>query len=237
MFLFVDSADAAEPPVLEILNAKQAENFGIEVEGMLAAARGLGAALPVGPAAVRQLRLAARRVHRLRDDARVPDLGGVGAVSVPVDYSGKRLQNAPEYKASGTAEWTFDLGRFGYLIPRYDINWSDDVFFDPNEGRGSVDPDRAVPRCPNTRSGRRRYFLHNVRLAYRTPTGNVEFAGWVRNVEDEVYKNFAFDASRFTGHRDQLPGRAAHDRLRSHDHVLSRVSYARDARSRARAAG
>ena len=101
-------------------------------------------------------------------------------------------------RSSGTAEWTFDLGRFGYLIPRYDINWTDDVFFDPNEGRGSIDADSAAPALPEYAIGQKPYFLHNVRLAYRTPTGNVEIAGWVRNIEDQVYKNYAFDASRFT---------------------------------------
>jgi hypothetical protein len=45
-----------------------------------------------------------------------------------------------------------------------------------------------------------------VRLAYRTPTGNLELAGWIRNVEDQVYKNFAFDASRFTGITINFPG-------------------------------
>ena len=35
IFLFTDSADVSEPPVLEIVNAKQAENFGVELEGAL----------------------------------------------------------------------------------------------------------------------------------------------------------------------------------------------------------
>src|SRR5206468_10654591 len=106
--------------------------------------------------------------------------------NVAIDYSGKRLQNAPQYKASGTAEWTFDFGRFGYLIPRYDVNWSDDVFFDTNEGRGSIDP-TGGPALPPYGVGQKQYFLHNVRLAYRLPSGNVEVAGWGRNLEDQVY--------------------------------------------------
>jgi hypothetical protein len=72
------------------------------------------------------------------------------------------------------------------------------VFFDPNEGRGSIDP-TGGPALVEYGVGQKRYFLHNVRLAYRTPAGNVEIAGWIRNVEDQVYKNYAFDVSRFTG--------------------------------------
>jgi len=205
VFLFTDSADAATPPVLEILNAKQAENFGIEVEGTFLPLRGWA------PRLVEGLRVSGNFswLHGEYIDfvaSRFFQIGsGGGPVPIPVDYSGKRLQNAPEYKVSATAEWTFDLGRFGYLIPRYDVNWSDDVFFDPNEGRGSVDP-TGGPALVEYGVGQPQYFLHNVRLAYRTPTGNVEVAGWIRNVEDRVYKNFAFDASRFTGIVINFPG-------------------------------
>src|SRR4030095_15757378 len=52
---------------------------------------------------------------------------GTGISEIPIDYSGKALQNAPQYKVSGTVEWTFGLGRFGYVIPRSDVNWSDEV--------------------------------------------------------------------------------------------------------------
>ena len=40
VFLFSDSADVAGRPMLEILNAKQAENYGIEVDGQIAPLRG-----------------------------------------------------------------------------------------------------------------------------------------------------------------------------------------------------
>jgi outer membrane receptor protein involved in Fe transport len=33
--------------------------------------------------------------------------------------------------------------------------------------------------------------------SYRNPSGNVEIAGWVRNLTDKAYKNFAFDGSNF----------------------------------------
>jgi iron complex outermembrane receptor protein len=41
------------------------------------------------------------------------------------------------------------------------------------------------------------FWLHNVRLAYRPPSGRFEIAGWVRNLTDEVVKTFAFDGSTF----------------------------------------
>jgi outer membrane receptor protein involved in Fe transport len=206
IFLFTDSAEVTQPPVLEIVNAKKAENFGVEIEGVLQPLRGWAPRLLDG------LRLSANFswLHgEYIDFTTFRNVALVGlpapTASIPVDYSGKRLQNAPQYKASGTAEWTFDLGRFGYLIPRYDVNWSDDVFFDPNEGRGSLDP-TGTDLLPEYAIGQKAYFLHNVRLAYRTPSGNVELAGWIRNVEDQVYKNFAFDVSRFNNLVINFPG-------------------------------
>ena len=64
-----------------------------------------------------------------------------------------------------------------------------DIFFDPTQGVG-VDgtyPEYAIAQPA--------YWLHNARLAYRLPQGNIEIAGWVRNFTDEVYETFAFDAS------------------------------------------
>jgi outer membrane receptor protein involved in Fe transport len=45
--------------------------------------------------------------------------------------------------------------------------------------------------------GQKEFWLHNFRLGYRTPEGNIEVAAWVRNIEDQRYKNYAFDASNF----------------------------------------
>ena len=204
VFLFSDSSDVASPPFLEIVNAKQAENYGIELDGQIAPLRGWA------PRIVEGLRVSGNFgwLHGEYLDFTTtrffkPQVGPVNPI--PVSYAGLPLQNAPEFKASGTVEWTFDLGRWGYLIPRYDVNWSDDVFFDPNEGHGSID-ESGKGALPDYAIGQKAFYLHNVRLAYRIPTGNVELAGWVRNVEDTVYKNFAFDASKFTGVTINFPG-------------------------------
>jgi iron complex outermembrane receptor protein len=204
VFLFTDAADPASPPVLEILNAKQAENYGVEIDGNFAPLRGWT------PRFMEGLRLSGNAgwLHGEFLDfttTRIFALGSQPIVPVTVNYAGQPLQNAPKFKASGTAEWTFDLGRYGFIIPRYDINWTHDVAYDANNGHGSVDP-TGRPALRDFAIGQKAYYLHNVRLAYRTPSGNVEIAGWVRNVEDTVYKNFAFDASRFTGITINFPG-------------------------------
>jgi iron complex outermembrane receptor protein len=205
VFLFTDSSNATTAPTLEILNAKQAENYGVELEGQIAPLRGWAPRLFDG------LRLSGNFgwLHGEYLDFTTTSFFNLGpgfpSVPVSVSYAGLPLQNAPEFKASGTLEWTFDLGRWGYLIPRYDINWTDDAFFDPNQGHGSIAVGNR-PALPDYAIGQKAYYLHNVRLAYRTPTGNVELAGWIRNIDDTVYKNFAFDASKFSSITINFPG-------------------------------
>ncbi|MGH0030248.1 MAG: TonB-dependent receptor [Myxococcota bacterium] len=111
-----------------------------------------------------------------------------------VDNSGNRLLNSPQFKVSLTAEQTFPLGRFGSLTARWDGAWTDDTYYDATEGRGfpNFQGDQFLPE--NT-IGQKAYWLHNVRVGYRTPDGSIELAGWVRNLTDQVYKTFAFDAS------------------------------------------
>ena len=50
---------------------------------------------------------------------------------------------------------------------------------------------------PKNTMSQEAYWLLNARLAYRTPDGRIEVAGWVRNFTDESYKSFGFDASTF----------------------------------------
>lgn len=113
---------------------------------------------------------------------------------VPIDYTGNRLPNTPEFTLSGTLEYTLELGRYGSIQPRYDFSWTDDVFFDPSEGRGAPNVVGDI-YLPQYAIGQKAYWLHDARLAYRAPNDRLEVAGWVRNIADEVYKTLAFDAS------------------------------------------
>jgi outer membrane receptor protein involved in Fe transport len=191
VFLFRDQAD--RPPVLEILNADEAENYGLELEGHIEPL------LDLVPPLVEGLRIGANfsLLHGEYLDFQVTTTVKDGPALLPavIDFSGNPLTSSPRYKVSATVEWSFDLDRWGVLTPRYDFSWEADQFFDPNEGRGTQKFD--TPSLPAYTVAQRAYFLHNVRLSYRIPTGNVELAFWARNITDEVYKIYAFDASNF----------------------------------------
>jgi outer membrane receptor protein involved in Fe transport len=196
IFLFRDVAN--EPPVLEIVNAAQAENYGIEIEGRLLPLRGWA------PQVVEGLQLSANAgwLHGEFLDFQIRNTQRTGTgetIPITSDFSGDQLLNSPQFKASGAVTWDLDFGRFGFVIPRYDFSWTDDVAFGLNEGRGTATTDlQGTPRHPEFAIGQEAYWIHNVRLAYRTPTGNVEVAVFCRNLEDTVYKNYAFDATNFS---------------------------------------
>ena len=195
VFLFRDVAN--QPPVLEIVNASQAENYGVEIEGRVQPLLGFV------PRVLEGLELSANAgwLHGeyLDFQIRNKQLSGNETVPVTIDFSGDQLLNSPKFKASGAVTWDFNLGRFGYVIPRYDFSWTDDVFFGLNEGRGTATSDlQGTARLPELAVGQEAYWIHNVRLAYRTPTSNVEVAIFCRNLTDEVYKNYAFDATNFS---------------------------------------
>ena len=75
------------------------------------------------------------------------------------------------------------------------MSWKDDIFFDPSEGTSVqrfYDNETIIPEYA---IGQRAYAIHNVRLVFILPSQNVEIAGWVRNLTDEVYKTNVIDIS------------------------------------------
>jgi outer membrane receptor protein involved in Fe transport len=110
--------------------------------------------------------------------------------------SGNPLLNSPRFKVAITAEQAIPLGKWGYLIPRYDGAWSDDTYYDATKGRGIPNLD-GLQYAPELTFAAPAHWVHNARVGYRTPDGRLEIAGWVRNIEDLAYKTYTFDGSTF----------------------------------------
>jgi outer membrane receptor protein involved in Fe transport len=105
--------------------------------------------------------------------------------SARFNYEGNPLIAAPEYSASGYLEYELPLSRWGSLIPSSDFSWKSQTYLDAQQEE-LISQDA--------------FWLFNARLAYRTPDGSIEIAGWVQNFMDETYKTEAFDESRQYGH-------------------------------------
>jgi len=195
--VFVVKDSFAAPPTFTIVNANDAQVYGAELDLRVEPL------LDLVPPEFEGLVLNARGgwlESKFLDFTNTVERPGAipgSNIEVEVDASGNQLINSPRFKVSASAEWTFDLGRWGSVIPRYDFAWTSDIFFDPYEGRGTPD-NSGRTFLPEYAVGQRRYWLHNVRLGYRVPEGNVEIAGWCRNVTNLAYKNYAFDATTFS---------------------------------------
>jgi iron complex outermembrane receptor protein len=96
-------------------------------------------------------------------------------------YEGNRLVAAPEWNFSGIARCEIPLLGWGSLVPQYDVNWRSKAYHDQK----MIDP-----------ISQDAYWIHNARIAYRTPDDRIELAFWVSNLLDEEYKVDAFDLTR-----------------------------------------
>ncbi len=194
VFLFENNLGA--PPLLQIVNANDAEVLGAELDVKVKPIEDLVDDLFDG------LEIQAR-VGWLRSQfldftqTKIQIIDMVTPIQETVDFSGNPLINSPEWKVNLSVQWPLDFGRYGRVIPRYDGTWTDDIYFDPTAGRGIPNSTTGLT-LPEYALGQRAFWLHNLRLAYQTPDGHVELAGWVRNLENTIYKTYAFDASRFS---------------------------------------
>lgn len=194
VFVFRDEP-GGNPPSLQIINADDARVIGVDTELTLEPL------LAYAPEEIEQLSIKLRfgwldtKFIRFTDlQNRVSTNGRIFPITN--DSSGNPLINSPELKFSGTLEWKILLGRLGSLIPRYDVTWSDDIFFDQTAGRGGLNGagERAKPKFT---TGQPALWNHNVRLAFKNADETIEIAGWCRNLTDERSKISAFDASAF----------------------------------------
>jgi iron complex outermembrane receptor protein len=186
--IFTVQNDFGVPPEFVILNANEAEVYGSEID--LVGRPWEGGLVNVRFGWLESQFLDFTQVQLVQRQV------GLNSVVEPLEINntGNQLLNSPRFKVSITAEHTLELGRWGSLIPRYDGAWSDTTYFDATEGRGGPNIDRELFLPENT-IAQIPYWLHNVRLSYRTPRGDIEIAGWVRNVANQAYKTFAFNAS------------------------------------------
>jgi outer membrane receptor protein involved in Fe transport len=104
--------------------------------------------------------------------------GGQNQEPEKLKYSGHSLIAAPRFSFSGITQYEIPLFGWGTLVPQYDFSYRSKVYLDPQE----IDP--------VSQDG---YWVHNARLALRSPDGRIEVAGWVENLTDERYKIDVFD--------------------------------------------
>lgn len=188
--LFTSLSAFRAPPQFVIVNAKEVELYGSEVEATILPWDG-------GLLDIRFAWLEGEFVDFVRTQVKARNVGVV-TVALPseTDQTGNRLLNAPKYTVTLTLQQAFPIGRFGSIVARWDGAWKDKTYFDSTEGEGLPNADE-VTFLPSNTLAQPAYWIHNVRLAYVTPNESIEIAGWVRNVTNETYKAFSADLTTF----------------------------------------
>jgi outer membrane receptor protein involved in Fe transport len=195
VFLFDDQY--GRPPSLAIKNAAESEQYGAEFNFTAEPLRDLIADEWSGLAITGRFSWLQSRFLDFTN-RRTALVVGEGVVTDIIDYSGNSLPNSPNYKISATVEWYFDLGSLGVVIPRYDFAWTDDLYFDPSNGIGvAKNSQGGFGKLPELTLGQPAYAIHSLRLSYRNADSTAEVSLWGRNLTDQRYKSYAFDATAF----------------------------------------
>ena len=215
--LFTAQQFAGGQPEFVILNAPSAEVYGAEVDAV--ARPWMGAFVNVRFGWLQSQFLDFVQIQQ--DNEPAPGGGPLTVVSRELQNTGNPLLNSPRFKVSLTGEQTLPLGRWGSVTGRYDGVWTDVNYFDATEGRGIPNTDN-IEFLPEDTIAQPAFWLHNLRVSYRTPNGRIELAGWVRNLTNQSYKTFAFDGSTFSQHDHLLRGRSANLRRHPNSQLLRR---------------
>jgi iron complex outermembrane receptor protein len=92
------------------------------------------------------------------------------AWGTPMDASGNQFAYVPEWKVTFGGQYTFQIGKFGFVTPRGDLSWTDRVFYDVLE-------DEALSQDPHV--------ILNALVKYESPGGRWRLEFYGKNLTDE----------------------------------------------------
>lgn len=172
-------------PVQQLINADDADVFGIEMEFDVKPFEGWA------PPIMENLWI---RLTFAYLDSKYTDFvnvntaenfvnGQLVTTTVTEDFSGNQLVNSPKYSFIGFVAYPFG-GSWGQIVPRIDWSYKDRVYFSPaNSDLVKQDP----------------LWLFNFRATYKAPSENFEISAWVENLTDQAYTVDIFNLARLSG--------------------------------------
>ncbi|MCP5213693.1 MAG: TonB-dependent receptor [Pseudomonadales bacterium] len=94
------------------------------------------------------------------------------------DFSGNDLRQSPPNTVNVFAKYTMNLSDdIGSISAKVDYRYQDLSFYDPDESLTT-----SIPQ----------YRIWNGRIAWRSPQGHWEVAGWIKNIGDEEYRTHLY---------------------------------------------
>jgi iron complex outermembrane receptor protein len=188
-------------PIAKLVNAADAQVYGVEVDLLLEPIPGLNLGYHFAwvESEYKEFVISINDVVRLPGPCPTcpPTI-----IDVPreFDYTGNTLIASPRFSMTGSIEYAIPLqigGRsLGTLSPRFSFSWKDSVVFDPCGGQGT--------RCNFTEEatgekeffGQEPFWVLNGALTWWLDYDRISMSFWVRNFLDEHYKTQSFDLTR-----------------------------------------
>ena len=188
--IFTTQQNFGNPIVFVTINANNAEVYGAEVETVLRP-------FEYTKLDVRFSWLESQFLDFVQSNEQLSSIPGTSFIVNNTQNSGNPLLNSPRFKVVLFAEQKLPLGSLGELTLLYNGTWTDDVFFDPTGGQG-IPNILGEQILPELTIGQEAFWLHNLNLTWRSEDGVLEAGVWVRNLTNEVYRTFGFDATSFS---------------------------------------
>ncbi len=172
-------------PVNELINARDADILGVELDIDLRPFEGLGPEILEGFNVFASFAwLDSQYTDFVNTLTANQEFGGQRVIATAtLDFSGAQLINSPEFSFVGFTQWVVPTA-YGSITPRFDWSFKDDIFFSPENSE---------------LIGQSALWLLNFRVTYKAPTENFEIAGWIENLTDQSYTVDVFNLARFRG--------------------------------------
>lgn len=189
--IFTVESNLSPQPEFVTINANSAEVYGAELETVIEPIDGTILRVNFGWLESQFLDFAQFQLTSARDGNGVQQISEKAIIN-----TGNRLLNSPQFSVSIIASQHVDLRQFGGLTFRYNGSWTDDTFFDSSEG-GGVPNTNEEQVLSDFMVGEKAYWIHNIGIDYSPRDSGIVVSGWVRNLENEAYRNFSADLNTF----------------------------------------
>ncbi|VAV93561.1 TonB-dependent receptor [hydrothermal vent metagenome] len=110
-------------------------------------------------------------------DAEYTEYAGSPGVGGAADFSGNVMRQAPEHSVYMYGKYTLELEDGSSLVAKVNYRYQSLSYYDPNNNDITTIP---------------AYDLWDARIAWNSPDGRWELAGWVKNISNEEYRTHVF---------------------------------------------
>jgi len=110
-------------------------------------------------------------------DAKYTEYAGSPGIDGSADFSGNIMRQSPEHSLSLYGKYTHELEDGSSLSAKVNYRYQSLTYYDPNNNDITTIP---------------AYDLWDGRLAWNSPDGKWELAGWIKNIADKEYRTHVF---------------------------------------------